>query len=450
MKSHKKAVVKKAVKKPFIANDLIPASKLDLWIKSKFNVLFEGVHGIGKTAIILDAWKRAGLRYAYFSGATMDPFIDFVGVPITVHTKDGKQVIKLVRPQHLVDLDVQAIFVDEFNRTHKKVRNAVMELLQFKTINGKPLSSDLQMVWAAVNPEDDEATYDVDRLDPAQRDRFHVQYKIPYQCSLEFFVHKFGQKLGTTAVQFWNKLDKEVQKIVSPRRMEYALELFQAGGDLRDALPVQANPGKLMQLLKGEGYKDLEPLLQDDSKARDFFKDESNFANYHEEVMKKSQLRKLVDAFPAEKIASLFASNKWGQTLRTYMWRQIKQGGGHQFVPILEPIALAGPNGSLRYWAQSLLDGMKRYKGATPKAKVIKLPKGKTTVPILVRALHAVLNQAGIDYPTLSAALKREKHLGHNPSATMIKRRMLKNVKPWFEKRGFTVTELPNGWQLAK
>ena len=448
MKSTQKAVVK-PTKKTFVGNDLISEAKLDLWIKNRLNVLFEGAHGIGKTAIILNAWKKHGLRYAYFSGATMDPFIDFVGVPLAIHGKDGKQSIKLVRPQHLVDLDVQAIFIDEFNRTHKKVRNAVMELLQFKTINGKPISKDLRIVWAAVNPEDDDATYDVDRLDPAQRDRFHVQMKIPYQCSAEFFVHKFGKQQGETAVQFWNQLPEAVQKIVSPRRMEYALELFNAGGDVRDALPVEANAGKLQKLLRGKGYEEIEPLLKDAEKAKEFFADEQNYAFYHQDVLKQKKYQRLLDAFPPEKIASLLGKKSAFKIVAGHIRRSIVTGNGWQYKAIVEPMATVGPNGFLQQWAKkmvALLNG-----ATTGKVRTVKLPKGKTTDPILIRTLHAALNiPAGVDYKDLGLALKKEKHLNHIPPATMIKRRIQKHVVSWFQKRGFTITETSGGWAVAK
>ena len=44
--------------------------------------------------------------------------------------------------------------MDEFSRAHKKVRNAVMELIQFKSINGRKFKN-LKIVWAAINPDDD-------------------------------------------------------------------------------------------------------------------------------------------------------------------------------------------------------------------------------------------------------------------------------------------------------
>ena len=151
--------------------------KLDFWIQNNSNVLFIGKHGVGKTAMVKDAFDRNGLNFRYFSASTMDPWVDFVGVPRektenkvpeelkiikelaaispqialewiqtnwkmseqsaksildhSLNREDGKSSLELVRPSSFND-DVEALFFDEFNRSPKKVRNAVMELLQFK------------------------------------------------------------------------------------------------------------------------------------------------------------------------------------------------------------------------------------------------------------------------------------------------------------------------------
>ena len=60
---------------------------------------------------------------------------------------NGNSYLDLVRPQEFQDDEVEAIFMDEFSR-HKKVRNAVMELIQFKSINGRKFKN-LKIVWAA-------------------------------------------------------------------------------------------------------------------------------------------------------------------------------------------------------------------------------------------------------------------------------------------------------------
>ena len=76
---------------------MISKSKLKFWIDNNLNVLFQGKHGVGKTSVILEAWKEAGVKYIYFSGSTLDPFIDFCGVPVKVDGANGSS-IKLILP----------------------------------------------------------------------------------------------------------------------------------------------------------------------------------------------------------------------------------------------------------------------------------------------------------------------------------------------------------------
>ena len=64
-------------------------SHLDFWIKNNLNVLFIGKHGVGKTSLILDAFQGNNLRYKYFSASTMDPWVDFIGVPRSMEDDKG-------------------------------------------------------------------------------------------------------------------------------------------------------------------------------------------------------------------------------------------------------------------------------------------------------------------------------------------------------------------------
>jgi len=225
--------------------------KLDFWFKHGRNVLFVGKHGCGKTASIKCCFERNGLihnkTYLYFSASTLDPWVDLVGVPEKVE-KDGKVFLELVRPKALASGEVEAIFFDEFNRAPKKVRNAVMELMQFKSINGMVFPN-LKCVWAAINPEEED-TYDVEKIDPAQKDRFHIIQNIPYKPNKEWFITRYGEDTAISAIEWWNDLPDEEKNKISPRRLEYALNEFEIGGSLQDVLPSTSNVNKLVQALK--------------------------------------------------------------------------------------------------------------------------------------------------------------------------------------------------------
>jgi len=216
---------------------MLDDKKLDFYISHDYNVLMRGRHGVGKTALIKQAFERNNLNWKYFSASTMDPWVDFVGIPKEVREGD-KSYIELIRPKNFQNDEVEAIFLDEFNRAKAKVRNAVMELIQFKSINGVPFRN-LRMVWCAINPEDDEQDlkYDVEELDEAQRDRFQIILDIPYQPDRTFFIKKFGKEIGSGAIEWWKALTPEQNILVSPRRLDFALQVHMDGGDLRDVLP---------------------------------------------------------------------------------------------------------------------------------------------------------------------------------------------------------------------
>ena len=322
-----------------MAKNSVLTTKLDFWVKHSKNVLFIGKKGVGKTAMVQDAFERHKLNYRYFSASTMDPWVDFVGVPrektdnkfpeqfdivrelanislelakdwvknnwkmgeesalkIVNHAmnhKEGATYLDLVRPKSFATNDVEALFFDEFNRSPKKVRNAVMELMQFKSINGFKFPN-LKMVWAAINPDDDEdETYDVEKLDPAQADRFHISVIVPYEPNIEWFRAKYGQRIADSAVQWWEELTPEVKNEVSPRRLQYALDVFKERGDMRDVLPLTSNVSKLSTAINtGPITEKLDSLLssKDVAEARSFLSNENNYSGAMKYIPKSDTL----------------------------------------------------------------------------------------------------------------------------------------------------------------
>ena len=290
--------------------------KLDNWIKYNQNVLLIGKHGVGKTTLIKNAFERNKINWRYFSAATMDPWTDFVGIPketTKVVNNETISYITMVRPLDFVLGDVEAIFMDEFNRSPKKVRNAVLELIQFKSINGEKFPN-LRMVWAAINPDDDPDSYDVDKLDQAQLDRFEVHKKIDYKPDSEFFRSKFGQEIASSAISWWNELDDSIKNLVSPRRLEYALNAFSRQGDLRDYLPQESGISKLLQALKeGPTSEKLAKFMAENDKdgARLWFKNENNFNSGFKYVTESKTLSDwFLPLLSKEKIICLMATNE--------------------------------------------------------------------------------------------------------------------------------------------
>ena len=288
--------------------------KLDFWFKNNRNVLLVGRHGVGKSSILKECFEKHGLvhgeTFLYFSASTLDPWVDLVGVPEKSTADDGTVYLELIRPKSLASGNVVAIFFDEFNRAPKKVRNAVMELMQFKSINGLVFPN-LKCVWAAINPEDGQ--YDVEKIDPAQKDRFHIIQDMPYKPSKKWFTKKYGEASAVAAIEWWNDLPEEEKDKVSPRRLEYALDEFYVGGSIQDVLPISSNATKLIQSLKnGPIETKLQSLFdqQEKSKAKAFLANDNNYFGSIKHIVVKDEFVKFfVPLMPKEKISSLISEN---------------------------------------------------------------------------------------------------------------------------------------------
>lgn len=226
---------------------LVDIKALKHYLSLNYNVLFIGLHGVGKTAIVKEVFESMGYRWRYYSCPTLDPWVDLVGIPRVVGDGDNAH-IKLVKPLFIQNDECDALFLDEFNRAPDKVINAVMELIQFKTINGHPLNN-LKVIWAAINPEDDDDTYAVNHLDPAQVDRFQVHIKVPYKPDKEYFLGKYPG-VGQTFLDWWDHLPNDIKRKVSPRRLDYAAAAFLNKCRLEDLLPVEANVKALRDSLQ--------------------------------------------------------------------------------------------------------------------------------------------------------------------------------------------------------
>lgn len=211
------------------------------------NVLIQGPHGVGKTEVVKKVWTAAGLQWKYLSASTMDPFLDFIGVP-RASEKDtsGNQYLEMIMPKDFAEDTVEAIFFDEFNRAPDKVINAVMELIQFKSINGRKFNN-LKTVWAAINPYTEDETYAVSQLDPAVRDRFHIHIEVKKDfISLPYFLKQHGD-IATIFIQWWK--EHENYNRISPRRLDYAITNYKNGVDLAYILPIESNISDLEERL---------------------------------------------------------------------------------------------------------------------------------------------------------------------------------------------------------
>ena len=240
----------------------INVNKLSDWLGKGLNVLLVGSHGVGKTSLILETFRtKLGTNWAFFNGATTDPWTDLIGIP-AINKQNGIETIKYIRPEELND-DIEAIYVDELNRAKVATRNALLELIQFKSINGRKFPK-LRAVWASVNPpkssEAEDFEYDVEALDPAQTDRFHIIIKLSDEPDSNFFSKNY-QLVGENLVRWWHRQPTIAKKLITPRRLEYIAQVYNEGLDIADVIPTCANVKELKTVIG------LNPVLVDFERA---------------------------------------------------------------------------------------------------------------------------------------------------------------------------------------
>ena len=193
-----------------------------------WNVLLEGPHGTGKTSLVVAVAKALDLRLKYYCTSTLDPFVDLVGLPVQGNDAQGQRPINYHR--HEDKSNAELIFFDEINRAQPKVLNAVLEIIQFRRINGESLPH-LKAVFAACNPSN--SNYNVIDLDPALVDRFQIYMPFSPGPDRNWFNKTFGPRLGTALCQWWSiDLDADQRQRVSPRKLEYIGQLIKKGMDL--------------------------------------------------------------------------------------------------------------------------------------------------------------------------------------------------------------------------
>jgi hypothetical protein len=142
--------------------------------------------------------------------------VDFVGIP-TPDQKTGS--LKFWKLKDLMEAEVLGL--DEINRTHDKVQNAMLEAIQFRTINGVPLPN-LKMVWAMQNPAT--KLYKVNPIDAPLKTRFDARITISANPSAEYFHTTKGipEKVAEALVDWWNDdLNDEARELVPPRDLEH-------------------------------------------------------------------------------------------------------------------------------------------------------------------------------------------------------------------------------------
>lgn len=211
----------------------------DTYIKNNMNVMLIGLHGTGKTETVRQLAEDMGYKLKAYSCATLDPFTDLVGVPIPQEV-NGRTILKMIRP---VDIDeAEIVFFDELNRARPEVQDAVLEIINNRTINGEPLPN-LKCCWAAINPPNGD--YNVDELDPALMDRFDAYIEFTPRPSVAYMSQSLPKEVAQSLKSWWDDHNKEKRDTyISPRRLHKIGLVFMAHKTKRAVLQALPPGGK--------------------------------------------------------------------------------------------------------------------------------------------------------------------------------------------------------------
>lgn len=208
--------------------------KAEEYLHHNLNLLIIGRHGTGKTESVMQLAEAHNLNMKYYSCSTLDPYTDLVGVPVPHTDKEGKEYLKMIRPQ---DIDqAEFIFFDEFNRADRKTHNAIFEIVQFRTINGESLPN-LRCCWAAMNPP--ELDYQVEDIDQALIDRFDLFITIEPQPSISYMSRFMDPAIAEALHSWWSERPEHStgEYYISPRRLMKMGILYQKTNMVRAGLP---------------------------------------------------------------------------------------------------------------------------------------------------------------------------------------------------------------------
>lgn len=305
-------------------------NELKRYAEANLNVIISGRHGVGKSVMMLKVLHDLKLQVKYYSAATLDPWADLVGIPVPVDTVVDEQKVKelqFIRPRDIEEAEV--VVFDELNRAHPKVLNAVLEMIQFKSINGEKLPK-LKMVWAAINPSG--GAYQVNDLDPALLDRFEIHLEASADPSKDYLGQACGNKIvAGQVVDWWYGLQQPQREVITPRRLEYMCKAAVNKISIRSFVPlgVKVPITSLEKMLQSCDTAITYDNMRDTKfrasviarlKQRDIDAETSCIRMLND--LRFPQVINSVDileALPAESRARVFSSKVTGERMRSYI-----------------------------------------------------------------------------------------------------------------------------------
>lgn len=276
-------------------------------VKTNMVPMLTGPTGVGKTDLAKQFAAMIGYKLVVLHVAQLEPS-DFVGLYKT--TADGKTMtcppnwLPYIKEGQEDDGQGYVIFLDEINRGHEDIRQAMYQFLQTKCIhtyeapqgeieveiNGVKVKIPRTIILSAANPAE---KYECQEFDDALNNRLaHIDFSPEPEEVLEYLENKYGNNLMVT----WLKSDKSLLEMTddvivegkvkfSPRTAENSIKLF---------LEVENDGVKFQRMA-------LETIMPKDKSAGFFsFLDEIKNINYVD----------VINGVKSEKISDLLKKNR--------------------------------------------------------------------------------------------------------------------------------------------
>lgn len=208
----------------------ISVPQLSAYMGAGLNILITGEPGTGKTAMLKEAASKNSMRMQYYSASTLDPVIDLIGIPVP---DTANKRMEFYRPAGIETAEV--VFFDEISRASLQTMNAILEVTQFRSLNGEPLPN-LKCVVAAMNPAD--AAQGTDELPAALADRFDVYLEAAVKADYSYLKRKYGESYARAGVSIFDDYQRSYNNAkrskkntigyLSPRRLDKLMEIYKA------------------------------------------------------------------------------------------------------------------------------------------------------------------------------------------------------------------------------
>jgi MoxR-like ATPase len=189
--------------------------------------------GIGKTSLVKQTLKDAGINAAYFSLPTANENEFNYAVP----SKDGKTVELIPRGEIWSKLPTIGVY-DEVTRGQRPVRNAVNEIVNQHTCGGVALPNYKASIALSNLSTAAGHAMDVDEVTLPFASRFDLSFILDIEDTgaLEWLVEKYGDEIVPFVEWYRMDLNDEHRSYVSPRCLERMFDHHQGGVPIEQAI----------------------------------------------------------------------------------------------------------------------------------------------------------------------------------------------------------------------